>query len=378
MDDDRMDLLLREAGEDFRATHTRPAVVRTAPATTHRRWLLPAGAAAAAAALVVGLAVTLPEGSSRTTPAAPVSVPLGMGQVGAVELGADWVAVAGRDLTSPPTQDRIEVRRRADLGEVADTVRTTYESAVLLCPALDGDTLLWTEVQAGDLTAGAARQWSLWERDLRARDTRRLEAGTTSDARPSVPCPVAGERWAAWSSDGQLSVRDLSSGYTYARPDKVVPVAITPAGLIAKHEGTGRLAGRLDVLRYTGPTYGTRRPLVTVPSGIDLAASGDRLVVIAPKQRGVQKVTTCTLPRCEGWTEISHGAALTWPTVGEGFAAWSGSGGPFVVRFDSGPVPATVPGLVPNESLSAFGDTLAYVVAGFPPTLHLLPVTDSP
>ena len=373
MDDQRIDLLLREAGEDFRARHTEPVgahVTRTQPART--RWLIPAGVAAAAAALVLGLALTLPEGTTRTTPGSATSVALGVGQVVAVELSPTWVAVVGRDLTPTASQDRIELRRRDDLGRVAATVTSSYASGVLFCPALDGDALLWTDVQAGSLPVGTRRPWSLWQRDLRTDRDTRLEVGSTGDQAGELPCPVAGQGWAAWRSQGQLSVRDLSSGFTYARPQDALPAAITAWGLVA----TQKRPGGLDVHLFTGETYGTRTTIASVDGGTDATAAGDRLLVLAQdaaKGADGRVVSTCTLPTCD-LQELRRGTASTWPTVGDGFAAWS-EAEPVLVRFDGGPVPETVSGLVPDASLSASGGTLAYVVAGFPPTLHLVEVT---
>lgn len=383
MDDNQMDLLLQEAGEAFRGTHTRAAEPRAAVITRgagtapdrSRRWLLPAGAAAATAVVVIGLAVAIPDDSGTRRPAAAVSVPLAMNRVKGIAVSADWLAVAGGDYTATPIRERIDLRRRSTPGEVAATVTTTYDSGLLLCPALDGDTLLWTDVAAPQLP-GPGLPWSLWERDLRTGETRQLDTGAVGAG--ALPCPRAGQGWAAWSTGGDLSARDLSAGFTYTRPDPAVPVAITPAGLLA----TTRSADEVTLVLRTGESYGTRKVVRALPAGSHVAAAGERAVVqhddpVAGGPPRTGTVRSCTIPACSDLTELARGPVSVWPVVGDGFVAWRRSGAaPEVVRFDGGAAPSGLPaGLVVNEAIAAAGDTLVYATLDGEPRLHVVRIT---
>jgi hypothetical protein len=408
MDDNDVDVLLQQAGAEFRATHARAAQLSPPPS---RRLLLPLAAAAATVAAVLGVAIAVPDRDnapsvadprpspamtpgqpspsagqpSPTPPAAPdTTITTTLPSIDDVEFNETWLALSGGEI-GQQSRGRIELRRRADPGKVIGTITTSYEYGDPACLELAGNQLLWTDTESvvTDRDPGPPTRWSIWQRDLATGAQRRLASGLPDSSMDDVPCPTAGHGYAAWQVDGRVTVRDLDSGTETTLRDDATPVAITAAGLVEATWGQRDV----QVLLRTGSAFATRRPVINVPGGTSLAVGEGRLLVftIDPRSESsdAQFVSTCQLPECPSLTELRRDPGSGPGVVGTGFAAWNnGDDRPAVVRFDGGPTPVLAAGYVPFQTLAAFGDTFAYAIqntdyntgAREPATLHLVTI----
>jgi hypothetical protein len=362
MDDHDIDTLLRNTGETFRSTHTRRATVTV---RRPRPLLLPLVAAAATGLVIAGVAIVVPDRKSEppVVPARPASIATEMAGVDAVAFNDEWLAVSGADHLGQDARGRIELRRRAALNRITATITTSYPYGNLRCLALDGDHLLWTDLESivTDYAPGPPTRWSLWQRDLVSGEQRRLANGLPTDpTNGDSPCPVAGAGKVAWQLDGQVTVRD-SAGGEVTVSEAASPVSLGPAGLVLV---TYDRAGMHVALR-SGPTYTSRREILTLPRGTDVAAGRDRLLTFSVDPENESNdavfVSTGELPACSSLTELRRDPSSGRGVVGNGFAAWSHlEEGPAVVRFDGKEPPAVEPGYVSFLSLAAYEHTLAY------------------
>jgi hypothetical protein len=299
-----------------------------------------------------------------------------------VELDEIWLAVAGGEL-GQKTRGRIEVRRRNNPRRVAATITTSYPYGGMSCLQLNGDQLLWTDIESvpSNYDPGPPTRWSIWQRDLRTGAQQRLTSGLPKSSSEDVPCPVAGAGRAAWQLGKHVIVRSLETGAEQTFADDATPVAFTAAGLM---EASWRDRG-VQLLLRAGKQFATRRSVINVDRGTSLSIGGDRLLVftVDPGSESADAgiVSTCELPKCSTLTELRRDPASGPGVVGNGFAAWNDLGdAAMLIRFDGQPAPALAPGYVPFQTLAAFGNTFVYgtqqrdanASTPGPTTLHLM------
>jgi hypothetical protein len=371
MDDASMDQLLTSTGEQFRTTHTRSTLVRR-----RRRpaFLLPLGVGLATAGLVVGVALVLPTGDRSgpvlpPVPAAGGSFAVSYPDTTDVEISTTWVAVAGGTIGQGSKQS-LQVRSRNDLSTVVFTVPGSYAGGGPDCLHLDGDWLVWTDLESIDtqLVPGPPTRRSVWVRNLVTRQQVKVyESRPATSGAGEIPCAIG------------------DSGLVYWKPDAthLTTLTLSSVPLVGTYESTTASTGEL-VGSYAGlPVFqdgeqlkdDEGRVLVSQPGLTQaVAAEGDLVwITSGPDTGDGLTVRVCSLPTCSDARVLAEDPGASRPVLGSTFAAWSAQNGITVRLLNGKHAPALEPGSVSFLTLAAAGDTLAYVTQepDGPATLHL-------
>lgn len=391
MNDDDLDRLLTDAGSEWRHGHERvpdvdvQRIVRRAAWKTTSRWVPLAAAAAVLGVLAIVLVVrptSHPKDRATENPIAPSTSQPSSAQSSAnrrvqlteanvsVEYVGDGRIVLIDNNFHPGARARLQIRS-VDRPEAVSFRLTSawVKGGDLSCPTLDGDWLVYTDVQdePSMLAPGPPQAWKLIALNIATGEQRVLDSGI-ADMSEEFACGVRGADEVAWTSGHttRTTIYDLRTGGRTQVALSGVPAGFTEDGLVLASYAQGPRA----TAQLIDPSNGTHRQIATL--------DGDYVKAVGRYMSWYERtsddgssglVYLCQLPRCPGASPPHNAARVVAEVdgdnpataIGDTYLAWAAQGGGTVnvQRVNGRPFIFNVDGEV--DSLAAAGSLLVFV-----------------
>jgi hypothetical protein len=388
VNDNDLDRMLESAGAAWRARHQHVADVDPENVARSRRgfaWVPVAAAVAVVGLLGVAVVVTRGVGASPHVPASPTDrspspSPTGRAIDVAPGSGVDFLG-DGRIILSqrdrPGIRSGLELRSLSDPTHATAAVTSTYaKGGYLTCPTIDGDWLVYTDVESVRTTfsPGPPSPWTLIARNIATGEQRVLDSGV-ADMGNEFACAVRAGQRLAWTAGAarHTSVYDIPTTSTRSVSVAGWPVGFVDAGVLIASYAADSTVG----IVLADPSTGRRTNVATLDHAANVRFGDDDRLVWSersggPEGGGPTLVHVCSLSTCGAADSAKSviGSAATEPStfaIGAGFVAWPGDTSPVTVtRFDGTVVTGTGEG--DAFSVAADGTRLAYVAATDPST----------